>query len=172
MQSNPENLLCPPMLPRTKARIAAVQALYQMEISGTDVGDVVKEFQKLRFKPLRKKKQENDELNDYANEDLSDADTSFFSELVYGVVRCQREIDPLIHEQLASGWRLVRVDAILRAILRAGSFEMLKMMTIPGRVIINEYINIAHAFFSEDEPRVINGILDKIGRMIRPDTFK
>lgn len=173
MQSDPQNVLSPTsLLPRTKARIASVQALYQMEISGVDVGEVVKEFQKLRFKPLRQKKLKNDIMNENAHEDFSDTDTSFFSELVYGVVRRQKEIDPLVHEQLAAGWKLVRVDAILRAILRAGTFEMLEMKTVPGRVIINEYINIAHAFFSEDEPRVINGILDKIGRIMRPNDFK
>ena len=167
MQSNPENLLSSHMLPRTKARIAAIQALYQMEISGVDVGEVVKEFQKLRFIPRGKKKQVNLDINEDEIEDLSDADVSFFSELV----RCQREIDPIIHEQLAKGWKLVRVDSILRAILRAGVFEILQMKNIPSRVVINEYINISHAFFSEDEPRVINGILDKIGRINRADEF-
>ncbi|MFM7083708.1 MAG: transcription antitermination factor NusB [Hyphomicrobium sp.] len=173
MQSDTENVLFPEsLLPRTKARIAAVQALYQMEITSVDVGDVVKEFQKLRFKAPPQKKQKNNILNEDTKEDFSDTDTTFFSEIVYGVVRCQRNIDPMIHEQLATGWRLVRVDAILRAILRAGTYEMVEMKTIPGRVIINEYINIAHAFFSEDEPRVVNGILDKIGRITRPNDFK
>lgn len=159
------------MLPRTKARMAAIQALYQMEISGVDVGEVVQEFQKIRFKSDRQKRNKSDDFNEDASEDLSDADTSFFSQLVYGVVRSQRDIDPMIHNELAIGWKLVRVDAILRAILRAGTFELLDLKAVPSRVIINEYLNIAHAFFSQDEPRVVNGILDKIAKILRKEEF-
>lgn len=167
MKSKSEHLSSSSLLPRTKARIAAVQALYQMEISGIDAGQVVREFQKLRFRPQRYDKNSTEDLN----EDLSNADTSFFSDLVYGVVRRQRDVDPIIHEQLATGWSLVRVDAILRAILRAGVFEFFEMKEIPAKVVINEYLNIAHAFFSEEEPGVINGVLDKIGRIVRAQEF-
>jgi N utilization substance protein B len=83
------------------------------------------------------------------------------------VVRRQRDIDPLVDQQLATGWRLVRVDSILRAILRAGVFELMERPDVPARVIINEYINVAHAFFSEDEPRVVNGVLDRIAHKLR-----
>lgn len=155
--------------PRSKARMGAVQALYQMELAGADVSDVVDEFERLRFnKPDDPAPPEEDD----AAADLEEADATFFSEIVHGVVRRQRDLDPLVHEQLATGWRLVRVDAILRAILRAGSFELLERRDVPGRVVINEYINVAHAFFNEDEPRVVNGVLDKLARKLRADEFE
>jgi N utilization substance protein B len=155
--------------PRSKARMAAVQALYQMELAGTDAADVVDEFERLRFnKPEDAAPREEDD----ATADLEQADATFFSEIVHGVVRRQRDVDPMVHEQLAAGWRLVRVDAILRAILRAGTFELLERRDVPGRVVINEYINVAHAFFNEDEPRVVNGVLDKLGRKLRADEFE
>jgi N utilization substance protein B len=148
--------------------MAAVQALYQMELAGADVSEVVDEFERLRFnKPADPAPLEEDD----AATDLEEADATFFSEIVHGVVRRQRDVDPMIHEQLAAGWRLVRVDAILRAILRAGSFELLERRDVPGRVVINEYINVAHAFFDEDEPRVVNGVLDKLGRKLRAEEF-
>jgi len=154
--------------PRSKARMGAVQALYQMELAGADVSEVVDEFERLRFnKPVDPAPLEEDD----AAADLEDADAVFFSEIVHGVVQRQRDIDPMVHEQLAAGWRLVRVDAILRAILRAGTFELLDRRDVPGRVVINEYINVAHAFFNEDEPRVVNGVLDKLGRKLRADEF-
>ena len=87
-------------------------------------------------------------------------------------MRRQRDIDPLVDQQLATGWRLVRVDSILRAILRAGSFELLERADVPARVVINEYINVAHAFFDEDEPKVVNGILDRIARRLRAPEFE
>jgi len=100
------------------------------------------------------------------------ADPTYFSELVRGTVKHQREIDPLIDQGLASGWRLVRVDSTLRAILRVGVYELLERIEVPERVIINEYINVAHAFFSGDEPRVTNGVLDQLGRRLRPSEFE
>lgn len=155
--------------PRSKARMASVQALYQMELAGADVAEVVDEFQRLRFEvPVDPAPAEDDD----ATADLSQADATFFSEIVHGVVRRQRDVDPMVHEQLADGWRLVRVDAILRAILRAGAFELLERRDVPARVVINEYINVAHAFFNEEEPRVVNGVLDKIARRLRSAEFE
>ncbi len=145
--------------------MAAVQALYQMDLAGTDVADVIDEFERLRF---------NGVLSDAAGEtgnELEGADPTFFAELLRGVVRSQRDIDPLVDQQLATGWRLVRVDAILRAILRAGVFELRERSDVPARVVITEYINVAHAFFDQDEPRVINGVLDAIARRARPQEF-
>ena len=73
----------------------------------------------------------------------------------------------MIDHQLAEGWRLIRVDSILRAILRAGVFELMERSDVPARVVINEYINVAKAFFDTEEPRVVNGVLDKIARKLR-----
>ena len=95
----------------------------------------------------------------------------FFTELLRGVVRRQRDIDPLVDQQLAEGWRLIRIDAIVRAILRAGVFELMERPDVPARVVINEYINVAHSFFSDEEPKVVNGVLDKLARRLRASEF-
>jgi N utilization substance protein B len=147
--------------PRTAARMAAVQALYQMDLAGTDVSEVIDEFVSVRFRDTVAG--EDEETGD----GFESADAVFFADILKGVVRRQRDIDPLVDQQLATGWRLVRVDSILRAILRAGVFELMERPDVPARVIINEYINVAHAFFSEDEPRVVNGVLDRIAHKLR-----
>jgi transcription antitermination protein NusB len=155
-------------MPRSQARMGAVQALYQMDMAGTDVSDVIDQFETLRFGPHQAPAQDGEDTS----ADLGKADATFFSEILHGVVRRQRDIDPMVDEQLALGWRLVRVDSILRAILRAGVFELMERPDVPARVAINEYINVAHAFFDEEEPRVVNGVLDKIGRRLRPAEFE
>jgi transcription antitermination protein NusB len=145
--------------PRSASRVAAVQALYQMDLAGTDLNAVVDEFVRLRF------------AGDEADEALAGADATFFAEVLRGVVRRQTDIDPLIDHQLAAGWRLVRVDSILRAILRAGTFELLERADVPARVAINEYVEVANAFFSDEEPKVVNGVLDKLARKLRAAEF-
>ena len=142
------------------ARVAnkAEETLDQIRKVTQNLNDVIGEFQE-RFRQAEP---------EFA---IFGADPTFFAELMRGVVRRQREIDPLVDQQLASGWRLDRVDSILRAILRAGVFELLERPDVPGRVVINEYIEIAHAFFAEDEPKVVNGVLDKIARRLRPGEF-
>ncbi len=145
---------------RTAARVAAVQALYQMDLAGTDLNDVIGEFLRDRFTP------------EGQDETVQGADRTFFADILRAVLRRQREIDPMVDEQLATGWRLVRVDAILRAILRGGVAELLERQDVPAKVVINEYVNVAHFFFSEDEPRVVNGVLDKIARRLRSREFK
>jgi transcription antitermination protein NusB len=143
-------------LPRSRARLAAVQALYQMDVAGTDLNEVIDEFKTLR-------------LCEGAEDDaVAGADPEHFARVLNGVVRRQRELDPMVDQQLAAGWRLVRVDAILRAILRAGGFELMELTDIPVRVVISEYVDVAHAFFEADEPRVVNGVLDQIARKVRP----
>ncbi|MFV0294721.1 MAG: transcription antitermination factor NusB [Hyphomicrobiaceae bacterium] len=146
--------------PRTAARMAAVQALYQMEIAGTDLNDVLAQFMAVRFGA------------DAEDQALADADTDFFRSLVQGVVRRQREIDPMVDRHLAEGWRLNRIDSILRAILRSGTLEMMERADVPVRVVISEYVNVAHAFLGDEEPRVVNGVLDRLGRMLRANELK
>ncbi len=148
-----------PLAPRTAARLSAVQALYQMDLAQTDLNDVITEFVAHRFGAKAE------------DRSLADADREFFTALVRGVVRRQREIDPIIDQQLADGWRLTRIDSILRAVLRSGVFELLERTDVPPRVIISEYINTAHAFFDSDEPRVVNGVLDKLARRLRAADF-
>lgn len=145
---------------RSAARIGAAQALYQMDLAGADVSYVIHEFTTLRFP------------NSEAGETIAGADPTFFAELLRGVVRRQRDLDPMIDEQLASGWRLQRIDSILRAILRSGAFELVERLDVPARVVINEYIDVAHAFFNEDEPKVVNGVLDRLAHRLRPAEFE
>jgi N utilization substance protein B len=140
---------------RGMARLAAVQALYQMDVARTDARVVIEEFTLHRFRGEAEK----------AYYDRTDED--FFRDLVLGVVEKQRGIDPLVATHLAKGWRLARIDSILRAILRAAAFELQERPDVPVKVIINEYVDIAHAFFGGDEPGVVNGILDAVARDIR-----
>ncbi|WP_072394465.1 transcription antitermination factor NusB [Hyphomicrobium sp. CS1GBMeth3] len=157
--------------PRTVSRMAAVQALYQMDLAGTDAGDVIAQFMAAEAAPAAKLDGEPDSEVETLTS-LEGADTTFFADVVKGVVRRQREIDPLVDQQLRTGWRLVRVDSILRAILRGGVFELLERSDVPARVIINEYINIAKAFFEADEPKVVNGVLDRIAHKLRAKEFE
>lgn len=145
--------------PRSASRLAAVQALYQMDLSGIELNAVVDEFVRVRFS------------GEEADEALVGADPIFFAEVLRGVVRRQLDIDPMIDQQLAVGWRLVRVDSILRAILRAGAFELMERTDVPARVAINEYVDVANAFFSDEEPKVVNGVLDKLARKLRAPEF-
>jgi transcription antitermination protein NusB len=156
--------------PRTVSRMAAVQALYQMDMAGTDVSDVISQF--MRAEAAAEEVDGEVPEGREALVNLEGADATFFSEIVKGVVRRQREIDPLVDQQLRTGWRLVRVDSILRAILRGGVFELLERRDVPARVTINEYINIAKAFFEADEPKVVNGVLDRIAHKVRAKEFE
>jgi len=140
---------------RTVARLAAVQALYQMDIAGAGVEAVIREFSDYRFE------------GDLEGEALAEADEGFFAELVRGVVNTQAEVDGAVSRRLATGWRLDRLDATLRAILRAGAFELLRREDIPVEVAIDEYVEIGKSFFEGPEPGVINGVLDGIARDAR-----
>ncbi len=140
---------------RTVARLAAVQALYQMEITAAGVEAVVREFSDHRFDA------------DMEGERLAEADEAFFAELLRGVVGQQAAIDRAIANRLAAGWRLERLDATLRAILRAGAFELTQRPDVPLEVAIDEYVEIAKSFFEGPEPGVVNGVLDAIAREAR-----
>jgi N utilization substance protein B len=156
--------------PRTVSRMAAVQALYQMDLAGTDVSEVIEQFLAPPAEPAKDAGPEDQDTETLVS--MEGGDATFFSDVVKGVVRRQREIDPLVDQQLRTGWRLVRVDSILRAILRAGVFELLERSDVPARVTINEHINIAKAFFEADEPKVVNGVLDRIAHKVRAKEFE
>lgn len=145
---------------RGVARLAAVQALYQMEIAGTAVADVLAEFEAFRLG------------REVDGDQYRAADVAYFRDLVVGVVEEQRVLDPTIHQALVAGWPLKRVDATLRAILRTGTYELMKRSDVPARVVITEYVDIAKAFFAEDEPRLVNGVLDRLAHEIRPAEFE
>lgn len=145
---------------RGVARLAAVQALYQMEIGGAELADVVTEFETFRL---------GQELD---GEEYREADPIFFRDIVSGVVTEQRQIDPRVHQALVEDWPLKRIDTTLREILRAGSWELLKRKDIPAKVVITEYVDVAKAFFVEEEPKIVNGVLDKIARQLRSKEFE
>ncbi|WP_168074777.1 transcription antitermination factor NusB [Caulobacter sp. SSI4214] len=141
--------------PRSVARLAAVQALYQMEVSGAGVDSVIREFSEHRFD------------RDVEGERLAAADEAFFAELAKGVVANQAKVDQGVVKRLASGWRLDRLDATARAVLRAGAYELMFRPDVPTEVVINEYVEIAKSFFEGPESGFINGALDAIARDAR-----
>lgn len=145
---------------RGVARLAAVQALYQMEIGGGELADVVTEFEEFRL---------DQEID---GDEYREADHAFFRDIVTGVVTEQRIIDPRVHQALVEDWPLKRIDVTLREILRAGAWELLKRKDIPARVIISEYVDVAKAFFVEDEPKIVNGVLDKVAHELRAKEFE
>lgn len=147
-----------PKQARSVARLAAVQALYQMEVSGVGVEAVIREFTDHRF---------DRGIEGEESATLASADESFFAELVRGVVGAQREIDAAVVKRLASGWRLERLDATVRAILRAGAFELSHRTDVPVEVVIDEYVELAKSFFEGPEPGFVNGALDGVAQDVR-----
>ena len=146
---------------RSVARLAAVQALYQMEVSSIGVEHVIREFTEHRF----------DRVLDSGEGDgvtLASADEGFFAELVRGVVAEQKRVDAAIVKRLAENWRLERLDATVRAILRAGAFELAHRLDVPTEVVIDEYVELAKSFFEGTEPGFVNGALDAVARDVRP----
>lgn len=141
---------------RSGARLAAVQALYQIELGGGDPGQVIAEFFRLHDGP---------ELN---GAPAAEADPDFFRALAQGTIDRLEEVDQVLAGALEN--RTVgRLDATLRALLRAGAFELMAHGDVPARVAINEYLDLAHAFFSGAEPGLVNGVLDRIARDLRAD---
>ncbi len=144
-----------PRRARTVARLAAVQALYQMEMSGTGVEAVIREFSDHRFDA------------DLEDEPLAEADEEHFAAIVRGVVAHQAALDRTVVGRLAKGWRLERLDATLRAILRAGAWELAHQPDVPMEVVIDEYVELAKAFFDAAEAKFVNAALDGIARDVR-----
>ncbi|WP_062229193.1 transcription antitermination factor NusB [Aureimonas frigidaquae] len=140
---------------RGAARLAAVQALYQMDVGGTSLLETVAEYESFRL---------GQELD---GDMYREADAAWFRDVVSGVVRGQKSIDPLIHSSLTADWPLSRLDATLRAILRAGAYEVTSRKDVPVAVIVTEYVDIAKAFYTEDEPRLVNAVLDRVSRRSR-----
>ncbi|MDV6329280.1 transcription antitermination factor NusB [Asticcacaulis sp. 201] len=153
--SEPKGLSNKEKRARTVSRLILVQALYQLELTGTGVETVIREFADHRFDA------------DLDGEPLAAADEAFFAEGARAVVKEQSVIDALIVDRLASGWRIERLDTTVRAILRAGTWELKFRQDIGLEVIINEYVEIARAFFGDTEARFVNGALDGIARDVR-----
>jgi len=143
--------------PRSVARLAAVQALYQMEVSSVGAEAVIREFAEHRF----------DRTADEDEVPLAAADEAFFADLVRGVVAHQKAVDAAIARKLAAGWRLDRLDATARAILRAGAYELIERPDVPTEVVIDEYVELAKSFFEGPEPGFVNGALDSVAQETR-----
>ena len=146
---------------RVTARLAAVQALYQMDLAGTSVDGVIGEFISFRIG------QEQD------GEQFVPADPTLFSAIVRGVCERRLDVDAMLRSSLdpQAGSSPERLEALLRAILRAGTFELLAHADMPSRLLVSAYVDLAHAFFSGREPALVNGILDRLARVLRPDTL-
>jgi transcription antitermination protein NusB len=144
---------------RGAARLAAVQALYQMDLTGSGLNEILSEFESHWLG------------REVEGEQYLPAEAAFFRELVRGVVAEQRRLDPLIDDALASGWPLKRLETILRAVLRAGAYELDKKPDIPARVVVSEYVDVANAFVDRDETGMVNAVLDQIARNLRAAEF-
>ena len=140
---------------RSAARLAAVQALYQMDVSAKSVIDIFAEFETFWIG------------REVEGIEFQPSDLSFFRDIVSGVVENQRPIDQRVDAARAAGWPLKRVEAVLRAILRAGTFELMYRKDVPARVVITEYVDVTHSFYGEDEPGLVNAVLDNLTREVR-----
>jgi N utilization substance protein B len=144
---------------RSAARLAAVQALYQMDLTGKGLDAIIKEFERHWM---------GKEIED---DQYKPADGAFFRVIVQGVLDRQKRIDPTIDELLAKSWPLKRVEAVMRAILRAGAYELMVMPETPVKVVISEYVDIARAFFEKEETAMVNAVLDRLAREAREGEF-
>ena len=142
-------------LSRSAARLAAVQALYQMEMEATPLAKLLHEFHQHRLGAT---------IEDAT---YADAEQDFFDDVVSGVDARREEIDGLITDRLAEGWSLPRLDRPMRAILRAGTYELIARPDVPAASVISEYIDVAHAFFDKRETGFVNGLLDAIAKTAR-----
>ena len=144
---------------RRAARLAAVQALYQMDISGAGLNEILAEFESHWLG------------REVEGAQYLPAEAAFFRDIVAGVVRDQRLLDPQIDEALERGWPLKRIEAVLRAALRAGVYELQNRRDVPARVVVSEYADVAAAFVERDETGMVNAVLDQVARKARPDEF-
>ncbi len=142
---------------RGAARLAAVQALYQMDVGRASLEDTLAQFGSFHLG------------REVEGEQYLPADADFFRQIVSGVAKHQLLVDPAVDKALADGWPIERVDATLRAILRAAAFELLRRKDIPAKVVISEYVDVARAFYEDDASDLVNAALDAIARSAGSD---
>ena len=149
----------PPGRRRTAARLAAVQALYQMDLAGTGLNEIMAEFEGhwlgsevegVQYRP---------------------AEAAYFRDIIAGVVREQSRLDPQIDAVLARGWPLKRIETVLRAVLRAGAYELACRSDVPARVVTSEYVDVASAFVDKEETGMVNAVLDQLAHQLRAAEF-
>ena len=131
-----------------------------MDIAGTGVNDILTEFESHWIG------------REVEGDQYLPAEVAFFREVVGGVVRDQRTLDPMIDDALAQGWPLKRIETILRAVLRAGAYELDQRRDVPARVVVSEYVDVANAFVDRDETGMVNAVLDQIARKLRAGEFE
>ena len=141
---------------RSAARLAAVQALYQHDMEGTPIARLLHEFHEHRLGAT------------IEDEKYHEAEQDFFDDIVMGAKARQGDIDALISGRLAEGWTLERLDRPMRAILRAGAYELIARADVPVPTVITEYVDVAHAFYDKRESGFVNGLLDAIAKEARP----
>ena len=140
---------------RSAARLAAVQALYQLDMEGPSLARLLDEFHRHRLGA------------EIEGDQYAEAETAFFDDVVQGVAARKDEIDALLAAKLAAGWTLERLDKTLLQVLRAGAFELLARADVPTATIITEYVDVAHAFFESREAKFVNGLLDAVAKVVR-----
>lgn len=145
---------------RSSARLGVVQALYQMEISGRGLNGVLAEYNSRRLGET------------FEDGECGKADFPFLKQTLEGVLREQKTLDVKLNEFLRDGWKLPRLDATMRAILRAGAHDLQFRADVPAPVTVNEYVEVTKAFFDADEAKFVNGVLDRYARWIRPDEMR
>ncbi len=144
---------------RGAARLAAVQALYQMDLAGTGFNEIVAEFESHWLG------------GEVEGAQYMPAEAAYFRDIVGGVLREQKRLDPLIDAALNRGWPLKRIETILRAVLRAGAYELACRQDVPARVVTAEYVDVAAAFVDDEETGMVNAVLDQLGRQLRAAEF-
>jgi N utilization substance protein B len=145
---------------RSAARLAAVQALYQMDVTGKTLPDIFAEFETFWIG------------GEIEGETYNPAELAFFRDILKGVLADQGPLDRAIDKTLVASWPLARVDSVMRATLRGGAYELKKRKDIPARVVIKEYVDVAGAFFGQEESGMINAVLDGLAREFRADEFE
>jgi transcription antitermination protein NusB len=140
---------------RGAARLAAVQALYQMDLASTGLNEIMAEFESHWLG------------GEVEGDQYRPAEAAFFRDIVAGVVREQTRLDPQIDVALSRGWPLKRIEAILRAVLRAGAYELACRPDVPAPVVIAEYVDVAAAFVDQDETGMVNAVLDQLAHELR-----
>ncbi len=142
---------------RAAARLAAVQALYQMDVAKKGINEILAEFESYWIG------------QEVEGDQYKPAEIAFFRSILEGVLAEQIDVDLLVDRALQQGWPLSRVEAVLRAILRAGTYELRSRKDVPARVVIVEYTDIAGAFFETEEVGMVNAVLDSLAHRLRPD---
>lgn len=140
---------------RAAARLAAVQALYQLDMEGTPMASLLDEFHRHRLGA------------EIEGDQYAQAEIAFFDDVVKGVAARREEIDDLLGAKLAEGWRIERLDKTMLQVLRAGTYELLARADVPTGSAISEYVDVAHAFFESREAKFVNGVLDAVAKAVR-----